>query len=138
VVPVGHAPPVPDWLFYGPLSAIQRIYAGSASTVSPPCTGWQPASYLHAASAAKGSDTSCGTVSSDGRCLLLSPAQLVPQMAGYVALSGSLSQATGRVPREARRTRLELCQVRLQLCLVRLRAAVVGAGGGDVADVGAD
>jgi hypothetical protein len=108
VVPVGHAPLVLHRLVSGPLPAIRRIYMGSASTVSPPRTGWQHVSCLQAASTARGSDTSRGTVSSDGRCLLPFPAQW------------------------------ELCRVRLQLCLVQLRAAAVGADGGDVTNVGAD
>jgi hypothetical protein len=138
VVPVGHAPPVLHRLFSGPVPAIQRIYAGRASTVSPPYIGWQAASCLHATSATRGSGTSRRTISSGGRCLLPTLAQLVPQMVGYGALSGSLSQATGRMPRAARRPRLELCRVQLQLSLVWLRAAAVGVGSGDVADVGAN
>jgi hypothetical protein len=40
VVLVGHAPLVLHRLVSGPLPAIRRIYMGSASTVSPPRTGW--------------------------------------------------------------------------------------------------
>ena len=76
----------------------------------------------------KGFRTSCGTVSSGGRCILPALAQLMPQKVGNDALSESVPWAIGRVPRAACRARLELCQV-------RLRTATVG---GDVGDIDAD
>jgi hypothetical protein len=110
-----------------PLLATLQTYSGSASTVSPPHKGWQPASCLHAASAARGSDTSHGTVSSDRRCLLLAPAHSVPLMDGHGGASGSLPRAIGFVPTAAhrprmvpRRARLLLCLMCPQLCLARL------------------
>ena len=70
-----------------------------------------PLRCLHAASDARGSDTSRGTVSSDGRCLLPTPAQLVPKKAGNNALSESISWATDRIVRTTRRAWLGLCRV---------------------------
>ena len=108
-VPAGHALPTLHRRTSGPLPAIWQTYTGSTSTVSPQRTRWQLASCLHVASDARGSDTSRGTISSGERCLLLAPAQLVPQKAGNDALSRSVSWATGRILRATHRAWLGLC-----------------------------
>jgi hypothetical protein len=135
VSPAGHALPTLHRRTNSPLPVTRRTYTGSASIVSPPRTGWQPASCLHAASDARGSDTSRRIVSDGGWCLLSAPAHLVPWKTGHNDLSRSVPQAPSRVLRATHRAQLELCRVRLQLCQVRLRAVAMGA---DIRDVGDD
>lgn len=69
----GHARPAPHRLLSVPPNRFPWICKGSASTASPPPTGWQPAGCLHAASAARSSGTLHGTASSDVGCLLQPP-----------------------------------------------------------------